>query len=115
MSDVVSEAAQVLVPLLAAGASTAVEEASKEAGKEFAHAVGSVVERIGKRLRGAPKTTELAATLQACVDDDTIKLADLKEIVRLSRARVGDTHVKVTGDNAKVLTDPIFNDPVTFN
>lgn len=114
MSDVVNEAAQVLVPLLAVGANAAVEEASKAAGKKFAQAVGSVIEPIRKALHRAPKAPEVAAALQSALDDGTIRITDLEKIVRLSRGRVGDTYVEVTGDNGKVLTDPVFNDKVIF-
>lgn len=113
MSDVVNDAAHVLVPLLAAGANAAVEEASKAAGKKFAEAVGSVIEPIRKALRRAPKTPEVAAALQSAVDDGTIRLADLEAIVRLSKHR-GSTNVSVAGDVKNLLTDPVFNKPVTF-
>lgn len=112
MNDVVNEAAQVLVPLLAAGTNAAVEEASKEAGKKFAGAVGKVLARIQKSLSPRPKHTEVAAALQSELDAGAITMADLKELVKLSKGRVGHTHVNVYGDNSKVLTDPTFNDTV---
>jgi hypothetical protein len=114
MSDVVNEAAQVLVPLLAVGASTAMEAAATEAGKEFAQVAGSVVGRIRKLLRGAPKAPEVAAALHTCVDDGTIRLADLEKIVRLSKHRVGPTNTTIAGDVKNMLTDPVFNDKVIF-
>ena len=115
MNDVVNEAAQILVPLLAAGANTAVEEASKEAGKKFTGVMGKVLGRIQKQLRPGSKQPEVAAALQAGVDAGAITLADLHEIVGRSNRRVGDTHVDAAGKRPTILTDPIFNDPVTFN
>ncbi|TCC24582.1 hypothetical protein [Kribbella speibonae] len=114
MSDVVNDAAHVLVPLLAAGANAAVEEASKAAGKKFAEAVGSVIEPIRKALRRDPKEPEVAAALQSALADGTIRIADLEEIVQLSRHRAGSTTANISGDVKNLLTDPVFNKPVTF-
>lgn len=115
MNDVVNEAAQVLVPLLAAGANTAVEEASKQAGKEFVGAVGSVLRRIRKHLHGDPNGPQVVAALQAELADGTIKLADLTEIVRLFKERGGDTNTTVNGDVGTFVNQSTFNQPVTFN
>jgi len=114
MNDVVNDAAQILVPLLAAGANTAVEEASKEAGKKFTGAVGKVLGRIQKQLRPGSEQPEVAAALQAGVDAGTITLADLHEIIGRSNRRVGDTHVTATGERSRILTDPTFNNSVIF-
>ncbi|WUJ70489.1 hypothetical protein OG809_36000 [Kribbella soli] len=115
MNDAVNEAAQVLVPLLAAGANTAVEEASKQVGKEFVGAVGSVLGRIRKHLHGAPNAHEVAGALQTELADGTIKLADLKEIVRLFKERDADTNTTVNGDVRTFVNKSTFNQPVTFN
>jgi hypothetical protein len=114
MNDVVNEAAQILVPLLAAGANTAVEEASKEAGKKFTGAMAKVLGRIQKQLRPGANQPEVAAALQAGVDAGAISLADLKEIVGPSNRRVGHTQVNAVGEKQKIITDPIFNDQVIF-
>jgi hypothetical protein len=115
MNDVVNEAAQILVPLLAAGANTAVEEASKEAGKKFTGAIAKVLGRIQKHLHPGANQSEVAAALQAGVDAGAITMADLKEIVGQSNHRAGHTQVNATGKRATIITDPVFNDPVTFN
>lgn len=115
MNDIVNEAAGVLVPLLAGGATAAVEEASKAAGKKFAVAVGTVVDRIRKYLRHpVPEHPDVVAALQAGVDVGVIGIDDLERLVRLSKHRVGDTNVNVSGDVKNVVTDPQFNAPVVF-
>ncbi|WP_410791323.1 hypothetical protein [Kribbella sp. C-35] len=114
MSDVVNDAAQVLVPLLAAGANAAVEEASKAAGKQFAGAAGKILGRIQKYLhRPDPGHPDVVAALEAGVDDGVIRLDELRELVQLSRGRVGPTNVTVYG-KANVVNDANFNAPVIF-
>lgn len=107
MSEIVNDAAQILLPLLAAGSTAAVEEASKEAGKE-------VVGKIRKFLhRPNPTKQELATALQQGVDEGTITEKDLGEIVRLYTNEGSGTQVNVE-EAGSVHVHSTFNGPVTF-
>ena len=113
MSDAVNEAAQILLPLLAVGANTAVQEVSKEAGKEFVRTAGSVIGRIRKYLsRPDPDLPELAMALRRGVDDGLVDPDELGKIVRLYKNEGPGTQFNIEARN--VLLNSEFHGPANF-
>ena len=84
MSDPVAEAAQVLVPLLSAGADVALGQIARQAGEDVAATVRRVLGKLRHAL-GAEEVGEekVAAVLRAEVEAGSLTEADIQEVTRV--------------------------------
>lgn len=116
MSDIVNEAAQILVPLVTAGANAAVQEASKEAGRGFVGAARSLIRRMRDVSTG--KITDvggMAVALRSGLDEGSITHEELTELVNLYHLEERKTQVTIYGDKTNSFVDTRFNGSVSFN
>jgi hypothetical protein len=82
VNDVVQDAAQVLVPLLSAGAGAAAHDLAEQAGADLSAGAVRIVERIRHRLSGGqPGATEVVDALQAALTDGDVTEAELQTLV----------------------------------
>jgi hypothetical protein len=104
--DIVTQAAAVLAPLLSAGAGAAATSAGKQMGGELATKARHVLSRLklreGRRDQDyVISRDELTEALRAAVHERVLDLADLRQIVRLSRDTA--VHNEFTGGRARTV------------
>lgn len=81
MSDVISVAADALLPILVAGGGAVATGAAGEAGSELYKTAMSVLAKIGKRLRGGRVgKAEVASALQGALDDGELAMAEVERL-----------------------------------
>jgi hypothetical protein len=103
MSDPVLDAAQVLAPLLAAGADGVVAEATRQAGEGAASAARRVLDAVRRALgsEGADKEA-VAATLRGELDKGTITESDLLNAVEFFGAGRDNYGIQVKGEKTYI-------------
>lgn len=100
MNDVVSEAADVIVPLLSMGAGAAARDMAERGGIQLAESVSAILSRLRARLSGhAPARAEVESALYAALAEGQISDDDLKMLISLRHTVVGahvqgDVHAK---------------------
>jgi hypothetical protein len=112
MNDVVSEAADVIVPLLSMGAGAAARDIAERGGLQLAESVSAILSRLRAHLSGhAPARAEVESALQAALAEGLIGDDDLKMLISL-RHTVGGAHVEggVHAKNAFIGTTEIKGD-----
>jgi hypothetical protein len=112
MSDVVSEAADVIVPLLSMGAGVAARDMAERGGVQLAESVSAILSRLRARLSGhTPARAEVESALCAALAEGQISEGDLRMLVSL-RQTVGGAHVQgdVRAKNAFIGTTEIKGD-----
>jgi hypothetical protein len=99
MSDPVLDAAQVLAPLLAAGADGAVAEAMRQAGEGAAAGARRVLDAVRRALGGGGADGEAVATaLRDELDKGTLTESDLRHAVTVFGAGRDNYGIQVKGD-----------------
>lgn len=82
MSEVINEAAEVLVPILSAGAGAAARDAAERAGAHVSEALTQIIARIRPRLsRGRPGLRDVESALRASIDAGQLTRQDLQTVV----------------------------------
>jgi hypothetical protein len=112
MSDLVTEAVDVIVPLLSMGAGAAARDIAERGGVQLAESVSEILGRLRARLsRHAPSRAEVESALQAALAAGEIADDDLKSLISL-RQTVGGAHVEgdVYAKNAFIGTTEIKGD-----
>lgn len=98
MSDPVLDAAQVLVPLLAAGADGVVAEATRQAGEGAATAARRVLDAVRGVLGGEGADKEaVAAALRGELEKGTLAEGDLLHAVNVFGAGRDNYGVQIKG------------------
>jgi hypothetical protein len=88
MSDPVLDAAQVLAPLLAAGADGAVGEAMRQAGEGAAAGARRVLDAVRRALGGKGADREaVAGALRGELDKGTLTESDLRDAMTVFAGR----------------------------
>jgi hypothetical protein len=81
MSDVISVAADALLPILAAGGGAVATGAAGEAGSELYQAATSVLAKIGKRMRGGRVSkAEVVSALQSTLQDGELTMPEVERL-----------------------------------
>lgn len=94
MSDVISEAADVIVPLLSMGAGAAARDIAERGGVQLSESVYAILSGLRARLSGhAPAKAEVESVLQAALVKGDIADDDLKMLISL-RHTVEGVHVQ---------------------
>jgi hypothetical protein len=82
VSEVINEAAEVLVPILSAGAGAAARDAAERAGVHVSEALARVLERIRPRLSGGqPRLRDVESALRASIDAGQLTRQDLRMLI----------------------------------
>lgn len=82
MSDVITDAAEVLVPLLSAGAGAAARDVAERGGTDLADRVAQLVAKLRSRLAGSPlPVADVELALRSEVAAGTVTLDDLARLV----------------------------------
>jgi hypothetical protein len=98
MSDPVLDAAQVLVPLIGAGADGVVAEATRQAGKGAAAAARRVLDAVREALGGEGADKEaVEAALRGELDRGTLTEGDLLHVVNVFGAGRDNYGVQIKG------------------
>jgi hypothetical protein len=98
MSDVVSEATEVLVPLLSMGAGAAARELAERGGDQVAAVVTGILAKLRLQFKGqAPARTDIEAALRSEMADGQLSDEHLKIVLSLSSS-TGSTHIDVRGN-----------------
>jgi phage terminase Nu1 subunit (DNA packaging protein) len=92
VDDVVQEAAQVIGPLLSAGAGAVAHDLAERAGSRFSAATLDILARIRHRLTGAqPDVRTIEKALRAAIADGDVTETELRTFVN-----------QVSGDNVSM-------------
>lgn len=112
MSDVVSEAADVIVPLLSMGAGAAARDIAERGGVQLSDSVSRILARLRAHLRGnTPTNAGVETALRSALVDGELSEDDLKVLVSLKQT-AGGGHVEgdVHAKNAFIGTTGIKGD-----
>lgn len=112
MSDVVTEAADVIVPLLSVGAGAAARDLAERGGVQLSDSVSRILALLRSRLSGStPTNAGVEAALRSAMVDGELSDDDLKVLVSLKQT-VGCAHVEgdVRAKNAFIGTTVIKGD-----
>jgi hypothetical protein len=84
MNDVISVAADALLPILAAGGGAVASGAANEAGTELYKAATSVIAKIVNLVRGIGKPdlskTEVMSAIRAALDDGSLTMTEIDRL-----------------------------------
>jgi hypothetical protein len=93
MSEMISEAADAIVPLLSMGAAAAARDVAERGGVQLSEAVSGILARLRSRLKGeVPARADVEAALRSAVAERRLSTDDLKILVSLKQT-VGGAHV----------------------
>jgi hypothetical protein len=93
MSDVITDAAEALVPLISAGAGAAARDVAERGGTELADRVAQLVAKLRSRLAGSPPpVADVELALRSEVTEGIVTLDDLARLIAL-KPTVGGVHV----------------------
>lgn len=99
MSDIVLDTAQVLTPLLAAGADGVVAEATRQAGEAAAAAARRVLDAVRRALGGETADKEaVAIALRGELARGTVAESDLMHAVEVFGAGRDNYGIQVKGE-----------------
>jgi predicted trehalose synthase len=101
MGDLVTDAADVLVPLLSAGAGVAVRDLVDRAGDQVAETTIGVLAKLRARLKGQTATAaNVEAALRKEISSGEVVAAQLEEIVSLRQGAgsIYNQDVRVQGN-----------------
>lgn len=85
MSELVYEAATILVPFIAAGGGAVAGGAAQEAGGDLNRVARSLIEKLGNRIRGNDWQAVVAA-LRKGLADKVIEIEELRTLILLHKA-----------------------------
>jgi hypothetical protein len=112
MSDVVTEAADVIVPFLSMGAGAAARDLAERGGVQLSDSVSRILALLRSRLSGStPTNAGVEEALRSAIVDGELSDDDLKVLVSLKQT-VGGAHVEgdVHAKNAFIGTTVIKGD-----
>jgi hypothetical protein len=82
VSEVINEAAEMLVPILSAGAGAAARDTAERAGAHVSEALTRILARVRPRLSGGrPGLRDIEAALRASIDAGQLTRQDLQMVV----------------------------------
>ncbi|MFI4992917.1 MAG: hypothetical protein ACHQCH_04790 [Solirubrobacterales bacterium] len=94
MSDIISDAADSIVPLLSMGAGAAARDVAERGGVQLSEAVSGILARLRARLRGeTPARTNVEAALRSAIADSQLSRDDLKLLISVGQ-HAGGIHVE---------------------
>jgi len=94
MSDIVNDAAEVLVPLLSMGAGAAARDIAERGGTELADGISGILARVRTRLKGqATAKTDIEAALRSEIADGQLTVDELKLLISLGPT-AGRTYIQ---------------------
>jgi hypothetical protein len=112
MSDIVTDAVEVLVPLLSMGAGAAARDIAERGGTELADGLSGMLSRVRTRLKGQVATkADIEGTLRSEIADGQLTIDELKLLVSLGPT-VSRTYIQ--GNVKNVISDSTLNIE-TFN
>jgi uncharacterized protein YoaH (UPF0181 family) len=94
MGNVVQEATEVIVPLMAGGAGEATKILAEQCGERLAQALGRVLARLRHTDGGAVDSAEVQRTLAAALASGELREADLSAVVENRATIIGAIHAK---------------------
>jgi hypothetical protein len=109
MGDVVHEATEVIVPLLAGGASDATKILAEYCGERLAQAFGRVFAKLRRTGGGGVDGGEVEQTLRAALARGELQESDLRTLVQNRTTIIGKIEAKNVFVNSDIDIHGSFN------
>jgi predicted RNA-binding protein len=106
MGDLVQEAADVVLPLVASGVAG---DLAERGGQQLAEAARRVLAKLRRRVRDTASRDEVEQALRAALAAGEVRKADLKLLVQGKNVIAGSVHAKNVFIGSDIHIDRDFN------